>query len=352
MTKTASLPGGLATATCGGLLFYLMPLLPIFETSEITPKTLQWTALAGGFIILPTVLASIIVLPSKGASNAQNKQREHKLPNSSEKIHKCHRSDSDDSRIQLSVLIDNKPLLLFLFALLFTGMAIGMLLSLLFIFIDSYLKMGQHYALATLLSMAASIVSLKFWVVLATKLGKQFAWGTGAGIVVVGTLIMAVLQPGEVSFSLLLLLTSLLTCGAAAGGVLAPSFLSEIIDYSRWKYKADCSASYFSLYTLMIKTNAALGAALGFSIAGLYGFDPSSDAYSLDSIFGLRLAVIWFPAAIALLSIVFISQIPMTTRRYSIIRRRLDGRVGPVSCSENIGVPVEKRSLIEDSNSV
>ena len=33
----------------GTLLFFVVPLLPIFETSEFTPETLKWSVLVAGF---------------------------------------------------------------------------------------------------------------------------------------------------------------------------------------------------------------------------------------------------------------------------------------------------------------
>ena len=41
-------------------------------------------------------------------------------------------------------------------------------------------------------------------------------------------------------------------------------------------------------------------------------------------VFGLRFGVAWIPAVIILLSIIFISKIPITTRRHVIVRRRLN----------------------------
>ena len=298
----------IAMASCGGLLFYVVPLLPLFETSDITPQTLQWTALAGSIVILPALFFSLYTVPNGQSESLQKKQ-------------------NNSQRLSLSMIIRNKPLLIFLAAFMLTGLSVGMFGALQFIFIDSYLKMGEHFALMTLLSIGASILSLRAWVFLAARLGKQITWCMGVVMIVIGIFTMSELQPQEANFQLLLLVNILVICGGSAGAVIAPSVLSDVIDFSRWKYNVDCSASFFSLYTLAIKTNLALGSALGFFIAGWYNFDPGTAVYSAESIYGLRVASIFMPALLALASIVFIVMIPIDFRRHTIIRRCLDVRM-------------------------
>ena len=137
-------------------------------------------------------------------------------------------------------------------------------------------------------------------------------------------LILIVLEPDNANFPLLLAAYVVMVSGAATAGIFAPSILSDIIDYSRWKYNTDCTASFFSLYTLLNKANFALGGAIGFLVAGWYGFEPNVDSHSSESIIGLHLAVIWLPAVVALLSTVFIVLTPINARRQKTIRRYLD----------------------------
>lgn len=137
------------------------------------------------------------------------------------------------------------------------------------------------------------------------------------------------LSPSYTGWLSLLLTMTLVSAGFAAFNIMVPSLLSDIVDYSTWKYGRDRSATYFSFYTLINKTVAALGGALGLGIAGWYGFDPKLAVHSESTVTGLRLAFAGIPATLIFLSIFFIARIPITSRRHAIIRRRLDSLFSP-----------------------
>lgn len=296
-----------AAGLFAGILFYILPLLPIFETNEITPQTLQWSVLIAGGLMLPLLYISVTTVPDRGPDNPV-KTKKQNIP------------------FRISMIISNRPFLIFLASFLLYGIGIGCWFSLLFIFIDSYLELGERFAQVSLCGMVAGFLSLSLWQKVASRLGKQVTWCSSVVLVVLGILGAGSLVPGEASFLPLLLFTLLSYTGFGAMGILAPSLLSDIIDYSTWKFQADFSATYFSLYTLVAKTNFAVGGALGLGIAGWYGFDPAATAYSEDAIFGLRFAVAWLPAPLLLLSGLLIAWMPINVRRHSIICRQLQRR--------------------------
>ena len=45
-------------------VFYIIPLLPLFQTSDITPETLHWCAIVGVLLILPCLTICILRVPS------------------------------------------------------------------------------------------------------------------------------------------------------------------------------------------------------------------------------------------------------------------------------------------------
>lgn len=51
-------------AVLGGLLFYLIPMLPIFESQDITPETLKVTTLVGLTILIPGIFIVLRWIPS------------------------------------------------------------------------------------------------------------------------------------------------------------------------------------------------------------------------------------------------------------------------------------------------
>ncbi|MDB9953561.1 MFS transporter [Porticoccaceae bacterium] len=286
----------------GALLFYCVPFLPVFKTREITPHTLQWAAIIGGFLMLMMLLVSMRTLHDRGKN-----ERPSMTPKPS-----------------LAMFLANKPLRVFMIAFLLSGISFGLFGTMFFIFVSSYLNQGTDYALIMVVSTCASILGIKIWMLLATRWEKSLLWSVGMGFMMIGVAVLAALVPEDDNFPLLLTAYVVVMFGISTTALFGPSILSEIIDYSRWKYKSDCSATFFSLFTFVGKANFALGGALGFLVAGWYGFDPAGLNHSAEAIFGLRLAAIWLPTGVGLISIIFIALIPMNKRRHATIRRYLD----------------------------
>ena len=301
-----------AMISIGSLLFYFVPFLPFFETTEFTPQTLEFTALISAFLIVPSLFLCIRAAPkTRGIAGLENPIL----------------STGVATHLQLAHILGNKPLLLFLLSFVSYGLSAGTFWALSFIFITSYLDMGAHYALVAVLNMISGLLFIKVWVLVAEKIRRKFVWALGLSLVVIGTLLMVVLEPGEGNLSLLLIAYMIVGAGLVAGEVIAPVILSDIIDYHQWKFKADCCAGIYSLFMLSTKINFAIGGALAFFIAGWYGFDPSVAESSAEAIFGLRLAAIGLPVFFGLIAIIFVLRIPITKHRHNVIRRRLDDRV-------------------------
>ena len=296
----------------GALLFFGMPLLPWFETNEFTPQTLKWSALVAGVLMLPTLFICIRSVP--------------RVLVRSEGSHSNAKFKKDDVLFSLKRIFYNKPLRVLTVAHIFTGFGSGMWLTLLFIFVDAYLNLGEQFALAYVVSFSISILTLRLWFLLARSYGKQVTWMSGMVLVVLGLVGTGLLSPNDTGWLELLLCMIFISSGFACFHIMVPSLLSDIIDYGTLKFGTDQTATYFSLYTFINKTVAALGGALGLAIAGWVGFDPSAISHSEKTIQGLIFGIAWVPAAAIFLSIIFISRIPITANQHAIIRRRLDIR--------------------------
>jgi Na+/melibiose symporter-like transporter len=298
----------------GALLFYSVPLLPWFETTEFTPQTLMWSAIVAGIFMLPLLYLCIKYVPSR--------QLLSPVGSGSGRVFK-----KDMPREVLRAVFTNKPLLVLTAAYICVGFGSGMYLTLLFLFVDSYLNLGAHYALFYVISYGLGLPALKLWVVLAGPWGKQVALMTGMVLVVIGTIGIGLLSPESTGWLELLLCMTLVTVGYSAFVVMVPSLMSDIVDYGTWKFGTDRAATYFSSYTFMNKAAYALGSALGLAIAGWVGFDPTQTSHNESTIVGLRFGIAWISAGFIALSIFFIAIIPITTSRHAIIRRRLNSRL-------------------------
>ena len=306
-----------ASGFLGILLFYAVPLLPFFPTNEFTPQTLSFAVMCAGCLMLLLLFICIKYTPN----GVQKKSIESISP----RVKKTH---SAKLKVLWHEIITNKPLLLFLIAVTFSTVAFGgMWFTLIFIYVDSYLELGDKFAQGSLLANVVSLLMVVAWCFVAVRLGKKISLVLGLLFSFVGIFSTSFLAPGETGFfSLLLILTLCYGVGAIALDVLLPSLLADIIDYNRWKFGSDRSATYFSLYSVTGKISVAIGGAIGLAIIGQYGFDPRAEIYTADNVAGLHLAIAWLPSGLILCSIILFLINPLTARRHALVRNRLDAQ--------------------------
>ena len=291
----------------GLLLFYLVPLLPFFPADEFTPQTLQWTAIGAGLLMLPALYYCVKVTPDGTAPNTA-------------------KADRHSIWALRHEIMANTPFLIFISAFCLKGLAAGMWGTLIFIVIDTFLNLGHHFALITVAAVSLGIVSVSLWYWLANRFGKKLAWGGGGLCYACAIGITGFLVPEETGALGLTAVLLLAYAGFTSLISLSPSILTDIIDYGRWKFGTDHSATYFALYTLVLKTAAAIGGSIGLGIAGGFGFELSSAEHSANAVFGLRLAASWLPAMVMVLAVGILALVPLTTRRSHLIRCRLERR--------------------------
>ena len=308
----------------GTLLFYLIPLLPFFPNDEFTPQTLRWTAIGAGLLMLPALYYCVKVTPDGDAPSTDRANRYSVWGLRHE-------------------IMANTPFLIFISAFCLYGLAAGMWITLLFIMVDSYLNLGHHFAIVTVLSLPLSIVSLCFWYWLANRFDKKMAWGLGVFCYVSATVVTGFLAPAQTGVLGLSAVMLLAYAGSACVVALSPSLLADIIDYGRWKFGTDHSATYFALYTLVMKTAAAIGGSIGLGVVGGFGFDPASSVHTTEAMFGLRIAASWLPTTAAVLAVFIMALTPLTTRRTQLIRCRLERGGESFICNSTGSMPSATR---------
>ena len=163
--KTKIFSSRVATSYLGYALFYMIPLLPFFDTADITPETLRWVALATAALLLPALYLSMKIVPDGDRVSSSSKS-ENQIP-------------AGKSRTRKPVLhsfIHNNPLLIFLGVFTFAGMGIGIWYGLIFIYVDVYLDMGDQFAQVFLYAFLFGIITTPFWYKLIARIGKKSAW--------------------------------------------------------------------------------------------------------------------------------------------------------------------------------
>lgn len=313
-TKTYSLRT--AAGFSGLVLFYSIPLLPIWESKDITPQTLEFSAVASGLLMLPLLYFCITRVPN-GASLHQvtpRKKRGH--------LYK-----------ELIYITKNKPLLLFLSAFVFAGLGLGMWYGLIFIYVDAYLLKGHWFAEIYLISFIAGVAFTIAWIKVAAMIGKKLAWIFAMILGVMSFVATFYIEPSNVTYFALLMLLLVNTLCFTCVESLPQSMLSEIVDYSTLRFGTYRGSTFFSLYIFTYKAVFAVGGAVGLAITGWHDFDPASATHTERGISGLITAMQSIPVVLSLVAIFFIALSPITLKRHEIIRRRLQ-RLGERGSSD------------------
>lgn len=315
----------------GQVMFFAVPLLGIFETNEFTPHTMQWSVMATAIVLIPSLYICITSVPNGG----------HQVqPRAVLNVNKT-----------LAMLLSNKPFILVIAAFSFFHIAVGMWISLLYIFVDSHLHWGDQLPMAYCLSYSISALSIWAWCRFANQMGKKLTMGIGMLLTFVGTLSTALLSP-EVHWLMLVFLMILVYGGVSAAAFVEPSLLADIIDYGTWKFGYSKAAIYFSINGIASKISMAIGGALSLAIASWYGFDPTNSVNSDSAIKGLYLAIAWLPAPFILIALVLITLIPINAHHHTIIRRRLDARQARAnpeySCTQQYPRPPKSNTPARD----
>ena len=207
--------------------------------------------------------------------------------------------------------------------------------SLVFLYVDSYLGLGEYFAQVFLLSYVAGIIATPVWCKLAIKLGKKTVLSVSMVLLILSYLYASQLIPESSGFRELLVLQLLSNLGGVCMMTFAPAMLSEIIDYSTLKYRTENTASYYALFMFLSKLNVAVGGALGLAIAGWYGLDATTTVQATEGVVGLLIGMAWLPMFFILIALVLIVLSPINTRRHGIIRRRLDAQITSLHALRN-----------------
>jgi Na+/melibiose symporter-like transporter len=298
----------------GSILFYLLPFLPHFSSTEINPETLRVTVLLGAVLLAVGVYTALKIVPNDACRK--------------KKVKYVSRSLSFKKKIstQFFALKTNEPFLIYLCAFSFLGLGVGMWTSLFFIYVDAYLKLGDDFAKISVWGMVCGLGSIPVWYRLSIFFGRQKAWLTAMALLIFGFVFTSVLKPGQVGSNSLFILNSLMIFAITSINIFAYPMLCDVVDYGRLKDNIERSAFYFSIQGLFAKMQFAIGGSLGFGILGWFGFNVHDSIQTKESLFGMHMAIAWLPALLVLVSMILISLMPLNEHRMAIIRRRFHTR--------------------------
>ena len=299
----------------GGALFYVLPFLPFFISTNISPEVLKLTAFVGAGLFVPGLYLAFKFVPDGVVHEA------------SSIVAKNSTLLFQQTLQVLQELVNNRPFLLLVGISIFAGLSSGLWIGLLFIFVESYLNLGEEFAQMSLWGMAGGAAAIPVWYRIVVRWGKRLPWLMGMSGLLLVFVCTGFLKPDYSGYISILLLYLASTFFASSGAVIVGPMLCDIIDYGCYQTGHERSGLYFSMQGLMAKIQVAIGGGMGLAIIGWLGFDMNAVTHSATSILGLKLSISWLPVLFMIPAMVCIYRLPLGEHRMIIIRRRLAQRV-------------------------
>ncbi|MGS2722300.1 MFS transporter [Porticoccus sp. GXU_MW_L64] len=229
-------------------------------------------------------------------------------------------------RTTLKTLKWNKPLQFFVLAMAIFFIGNGMQVAVAYLHLSSYLGLAESAAIIYVVCFPLNIICIPLWVKLAKRIEKHRAYALGALMNTIGFVALGFIEPGESAFYQYLIVFGFLQMAQAAWWALPTAMLGDISDYGTYKSGVEQSATYYAVHTFMYKSFQGLGGAVAFSLAALFGFDPSLDMHDAESAFGIKAVMGFIPAILTFAVTILILYFPITAHRHGVIRKYLDKR--------------------------
>lgn len=292
--------------TIGSALFILAPLLPIFETTAITPDVLKLMFVVGSVLLAISVTGMLRGIPEP----QDYVQKERRF----------------DWRVLWSLIQMNPPFQYFLVLSLLSALGLGMYLALGFLYFDTYLKIGEHISMIGIVGIGVSLLVMPLWLKLASRWDKRHVFVVGALGRAITLIPFAFLTPGPNVLFIFLVLTAIDGTMSVGRGFMVPSIKSDIIDYGTWRTGVESAGTYMSFMNLITKVEFSLAGGLAFLIAGLFGYQASAESQTELAVIGLKITHLILPSLLLTISAIMMMYFPIDRRRQNILRRRLAQR--------------------------
>jgi len=297
----------------GSMLFFMMPFMPFFEGGGYTAEVMSANA-----------LMLIVLLPICIGITVKFTPTVHKTPSEMDLL-AANMGFKERVKYFVTSFAGNRPFQVFIVIFILWGIGVGMYGPLFFIYVSNELQLADKLAYFTVATMVCQMLATPIWMKIMTRFGKNKGWAASSFLALVGFMLLLVIEPGSESFLPILLVGAFL--GAAqAGGVVAPyAVLADIVEYDQMKSGEKRNGAFYAVYLLVQKANIAIGAGLGLSLAGFFGYQAGMQNTE-QAVLWLEIAMAWIPGVLILLSAIVVLKFPLTEDRLEVVQRWLARR--------------------------
>jgi len=292
------------TTVVGCVLFWMLPMVlaPFTGSAEIGPPTVN--GIAWVFVVLmPLIALGALAFVPRGQDLSQRAPQ--------------------PLRQTISDFSFNKPLWRYVIAQAIWGVGQGMFLSVIFIFMRDYLKLGAQFPILMVWFFLVQTVSMPVWNKLMRRYSKHRCWAFSWAAYSLVQPVVLLFEPGADIFWPAMGLVAVTAFINAASYIAPMALLGDISDYGILKSGSNNTGNYFAIQNLLQKATMGIGAGLAFPLLALFGYEIAGDN-SGTALLGLFLVYIVVPAVTSVIAAMVLWNFPIDARRHGIIRRRLE----------------------------
>lgn len=301
----------------GSLLFSLIPILPIFASSEFSPEVMRFAAVLVAILLVVTVPIALKYVPAEPTAPPK----------------------SATLAGLFQAFRTNAPLRRYVVAAILCGLSNGVFAAVTYIYQTDYMDFAPRFWLMLIVYLLANLIALPLWTRVVRHFGKHRSWALGLFLNSLCFPPMALLPPGEASFVPTLVLLALAGGTYSVVNVTMPAVLGDIVDHETLRGGINRAGSFFALQALITKLTGAVGGGVAFLIIGYFGFKTGTLQQVPEGVFGIQLAYLYVPAALNVMAIAFLWHFPLDERAVSVIRHSLDARTNMQEFQEVVDAP-------------
>ena len=284
-----------------------LPLLPVFETNELTVQVLTLSVMIFALLSVPALFFLFRYVPDHARKEAP-------------------RQNGCGLWRDLWILVRRNPPFRFLVIVNFIA-AIGSSAGggLFFFWFDSYLGLGGYVSALGFSMLVPGLLAPFFGIWITKRYSRNTVYATASLVTAVSGVINLGLTPDTPGL-LPIVLASAAIFGGGLGTLTASltrALYADIVDYGRLKAGIEGGGSYVSVELMLIKIQSAVLGSLGMVVVGLFGFVPGAQTQTDSAIWALRILVAGFPIVFSTVAALMMFHFPLDTRRMTIIGKRL-----------------------------
>ncbi len=170
-----------------------------------------------------------------------------------------------------------------------------------------------------------AVLSAPLWIFVSNKLDKRRAYIVAAMYFTLSLLLCLIAPVGNLQF--VISIGVLAGVGISASQIIPWSMIPDVIEYDEYKNGVRREGAFYGITAFLYKVASASAIAVASAILGIFGYiENSTVAQPQSAIFAIRYMMAFAPGFCFLVSVYFVSILPITREGFDEIKRVLEQR--------------------------